>query len=178
MNLQQISDRTSSSSSSSRRTQAVKGVDPKSTGLCPRRFESCRLRPSLSALAKMYGQPGSNRRSHACEACVLTTRRCPLGDYDDVCVDDAGAKKQRSRQDSNLRGQSPVDFWSTPLTAWVRLLLLLLRRTFATGRVAQWKSVGLRIQRLQVRVLPRSTFSLRSSPARGSCSSVGRASLR
>ena len=28
----------------------------------------------------------------------------------------------RSRQDSNLRGQSPVDFWSTPLTAWVRLL--------------------------------------------------------
>jgi hypothetical protein len=30
--------------SSSRRTQAVKGVDPKSTGLCPRRFESCRLR--------------------------------------------------------------------------------------------------------------------------------------
>ena len=27
----------------------------------------------------------------------------------------------RSRQDSNLRGQSPVDFWSTPLTAWVRL---------------------------------------------------------
>ena len=26
------------------RTQAVKGVDPKSTGLCPRRFESCRLR--------------------------------------------------------------------------------------------------------------------------------------
>ena len=28
----------------SRRTQAVKGVDPKSTGLCPRRFESCRLR--------------------------------------------------------------------------------------------------------------------------------------
>ena len=27
-----------------RRTQAVKGVDPKSTGLCPRRFESCRLR--------------------------------------------------------------------------------------------------------------------------------------
>ena len=32
--------------------------------------------------------------------------------------------KIRSRQDSNLRGQSPVDFWSTPLTAWVRLLLL------------------------------------------------------
>ena len=28
----------------SRRTQAVKGVDSKSTGLCPRRFESCRLR--------------------------------------------------------------------------------------------------------------------------------------
>ena len=28
----------------------------------------------------------------------------------------------RSRQDSNLRGQSPVDFGSTPLTAWVRLL--------------------------------------------------------
>ena len=27
---------------------------------------------------KMYGQPGSNRRSHACGACVLTTRRCPL----------------------------------------------------------------------------------------------------
>jgi hypothetical protein len=26
------------------RTQAVKGVDQKSTGLCPRRFESCRLR--------------------------------------------------------------------------------------------------------------------------------------
>ncbi len=25
----------------------------------------------------MYEQPGSNRRSHACEACVLTTRRCP-----------------------------------------------------------------------------------------------------
>ena len=31
-------------------------------------------------------------------------------------------KYRRSRQDSNLRGQSPVDFWSTPLTAWVRLL--------------------------------------------------------
>ena len=30
---------------------------------------------------------------------------------------------KRRRQDSNLRGQSPVDFWSTPLTAWVRLLL-------------------------------------------------------
>ena len=28
----------------------------------------------------------------------------------------------RRRQDSNLRGQSPVDFGSTPLTAWVRLL--------------------------------------------------------
>ncbi len=28
----------------SSRTQAVKGVDQKSTGLCPRRFESCRLR--------------------------------------------------------------------------------------------------------------------------------------
>ena len=27
----------------------------------------------------------------------------------------------RRRQDSNLRGQSPVDFESTPLTAWVRL---------------------------------------------------------
>ena len=26
----------------------------------------------------------------------------------------------RRRQDSNLRGQSPVDFASTPLTAWVR----------------------------------------------------------
>ena len=26
---------------------------------------------------KKYGQPGSNRRSHACGACVLTTRRCP-----------------------------------------------------------------------------------------------------
>jgi hypothetical protein len=31
----------------------------------------------------------------------------------------------RRRQDSNLRGQSPVDFGSTPLTAWVRLLLLV-----------------------------------------------------
>ena len=30
--------------------------------------------------------------------------------------------KLRRRQDSNLRGQSPVDFGSTPLTAWVRLL--------------------------------------------------------
>ena len=29
--------------------------------------------------------------------------------------------KRRRRQDSNLRGQSPVDFESTPLTAWVRL---------------------------------------------------------
>ena len=33
-------------------------------------------------------------------------------------------KGARRRQDSNLRGQSPVDFGSTPLTAWVRLLLL------------------------------------------------------
>ena len=31
-------------------------------------------------------------------------------------------KQNRRRQDSNLRGQSPVDFESTPLTAWVRLL--------------------------------------------------------
>ena len=30
---------------------------------------------------------------------------------------------KRKRQDSNLRGQSPVNFGSTPLTAWVRLLL-------------------------------------------------------
>ena len=37
--------------------------------------------------------------------------------------------KDRSRQDSNLRGQSPVDFWSTPLTAWVRLLLLAQKLT-------------------------------------------------
>ena len=36
-----------------------------------------------------------------------------------------GFGKDRSRQDSNLRGQSPVDFWSTPLTAWVRLLLIV-----------------------------------------------------
>ena len=33
---------------------------------------------------------------------------------------------KRRRQDSNLRGQSPVDFGSTPLTAWVRLLLWLV----------------------------------------------------
>ena len=33
---------------------------------------------------------------------------------------------KRRRQDSNLRGQSPVDFGSTPLTAWVRLLLGLV----------------------------------------------------
>ena len=41
-------------------------------------------------------------------------------------VFDAGENggKCRSRQDSNLRGQSPVDFWSTPLTAWVRPYLL------------------------------------------------------
>ncbi len=34
----------------SSRTQAVKGVDQKSTGLCPRRFESCRLRPCFAVL--------------------------------------------------------------------------------------------------------------------------------
>jgi hypothetical protein len=33
----------------SSRTQAVKGVDQKSTGLCPRRFESCRLRSFAGA---------------------------------------------------------------------------------------------------------------------------------
>ena len=52
------------------RTQVVTGLDLKSSGLCPRRFEPCRSR------LQMYEQPGSNRRSHACEACVLTTRRC------------------------------------------------------------------------------------------------------
>ena len=36
---------------------------------------------------------------------------------------------KRRRQDSNLRGQSPVDFGSTPLTAWVRL-----------HAMAQWSS--------------------------------------
>ena len=54
------------------RTQVVTGLDLKSSGLCPRRFEPCRSR------LQMYEQPGSNRRSHACEACVLTTRRCSL----------------------------------------------------------------------------------------------------
>ena len=34
------------------RTQAVKGVDQKSTGLCPRRFDSCRLRFLLSSKEK------------------------------------------------------------------------------------------------------------------------------
>ena len=56
--------------------------------------------------SKVYGQPGSNRRSHACEACVLTTRRCSFG--------------KRDRQGSNLRGQSPLDFRSSPVTTWVR----------------------------------------------------------
>ena len=58
------------------RTQVVTGLDLKSSGLCPRRFEPCRSR--LRAGWQMYEQPGSNRRSHACEACVLTTRRCSL----------------------------------------------------------------------------------------------------
>jgi hypothetical protein len=39
----------------------------------------------------------------------------------------------RRRQDSNLRGQSPVDFGSTPLTAWVRLLLLVAGTGKETG---------------------------------------------
>ena len=40
-----------SAASGCSRTQAVKGVDQKSTGLCPRRFESCRLRQLLFAVA-------------------------------------------------------------------------------------------------------------------------------
>ena len=47
----------------------------------------------------------------------------------------AGGRKSRRRQDSNLRGQSPVDFESTPLTAWVRLRV--------HGHLAQWQSTGL-----------------------------------
>ncbi len=50
----------------------------------------------------------------------------------------------RRRQDSNLRGQSPVDFESTPLTAWVRLLL-------PHGRLAQWKSARSAYGRSRVR---------------------------
>lgn len=47
--------------------------------------------------------------------------------------------KKRSRQESNLRGQSPVDFWSTPLTAWVRLRLLVRRdTTTTTAIVPKW----------------------------------------
>ena len=97
---------------------------------------------------------------------MTTTRR----------VDDACAKKQRSQQDSNLRGQSPVDFWSTPLTAWLLLLLLLLLccvshgvvvstqdpescdrgsnprgRTFSTGRVAQGIAPGSPTQKRDLR---------------------------
>ena len=60
-----------STTSSSRRTQAVKGVDSKSTGLCPRRFESCRLRPfacqpflrgkSRTSLSRRESNPGHPR---------------------------------------------------------------------------------------------------------------------
>ena len=47
-----------------RRTQAVKGVDSKSTGLCPRRFESCRLR-LLDGHRKSYPWWDSNPQSLA-----------------------------------------------------------------------------------------------------------------
>ena len=67
--------------------------------------------------------------------------------------------KMRSRQDSNLRGQSPVDFWSTPLTAWVRLLVVLMRdhkRSYPSGYGAgpeiQWALPS------QVRTLPIATL--------------------
>ena len=49
----------------SRRTQAVKGVDQKSTGLCPRRFESCRLRAFIcSGRAQEKGITRGGDRTH------------------------------------------------------------------------------------------------------------------
>ena len=56
-----------------RRTQAVKGVDSKSTGLCPRRFESCRLR-LLMRYQTACSWRGSNPRPWAHKTHALTTR--------------------------------------------------------------------------------------------------------
>ena len=55
----------------------------------------------------MYGQPGSNRRSHACEACVLTTRRCPLH-----AKDEGLAEHRKGHRVSSLSaaGRPPISF--------------------------------------------------------------------
>ena len=58
------------------------GLEPATFGLEVQRAIHCAKGANVQATPtcggpKKYGQPGSNRRSHACEACVLTTRRCP-----------------------------------------------------------------------------------------------------
>ena len=67
---------------------------------------------------------------------------CCKGKVDDEGFEPSAFRMQNGRSTTELnarllsplllRGQSPVDFGSTPLTAWVRLLLL------CGGRLAQW----------------------------------------
>ena len=50
----------------------------------------------------------------------------------------------RSRQDSNLRGETPLDFKSNALTTRPRLLLLILR-SCTMGKKTHWILVVLKI---------------------------------
>ena len=79
--------------------------------------------------AKVLGSSPSMTTSHLLQPCVAQWTHCP---FQNQCTF-ARQRKTRSRQDSNLRGQSPVDFWSTPLTAWVRLLV-----HGVSGLVVEW----------------------------------------
>ena len=97
------------------------------------RFESCRDRLLFGAVAYIWLNPNPPPPRTALQARVaqwkrvgFRSRRLWVRSPPRVFL---RSSKTRRRQDSNLRGQSPVDFWSTPLTAWVRLLLLAQKLT-------------------------------------------------